>query len=115
MIDKSYLVWGPSGIEEVLCLRCGNTVRIIAAGTLTSRDGRKFDVNKLMDLPNYRSGPRIKINTINGESHINPIICSDCEGKEIDPEEVLKQYKDQWLKSAITEEDISKINAITLG
>lgn len=115
MIDKSYILYGPQGIEEVYCLNCGEIVRIRAAGTLTSRDGRKFDVNELMSLPTYRKGPSVKVNTVKGPTVMHAIICSKCEGKEIDKAGVLKQYKDDMLKSAMTDEQRAVINSFELG
>jgi hypothetical protein len=115
MYDQDYIIYGPAGIEEVKCLVCGAPVRILAGGTLTARDGRQFEVNRLMDLPTYRMGPDIKIIIEGNESNINPIICKDCVGKEINPERVLEQYKFGWLKSVKSDEERNRINNITLG
>jgi hypothetical protein len=115
MIDKPYILYSKAGIEEVYCLNCGTTVRIRAAGVLTSRDGRKFDVSNVITLPNYRSGEKILIKTHNSKGYINPILCKDCIDKPIDKEGVLNKYKEDFLLNAKTEEEREKIKLMEIG
>lgn len=93
-----YIVYDKNRIISVRCMNCKTEVQTLATGTLYTREGKPVEVSQVFPLNNLSKGKPISIvNQVSGQkSFIEPILCKDCVGKELDVNEIIEQVKLGW-------------------
>ncbi len=103
LYPPSYVVYEDGKLVKVLCQRCGEPIREIASGELTTRSGKKFHSQELIDLSNLCRGESIPIITAGVRSNFQPMLCTDCQGQDLDKQRIIEQLMDGWKQEKIAE------------
>ena len=95
---EDYIEFDKYGLKEVRCMLCGTVVADRQYNEIPDPrdDNKTINVMSVERNSSWKQPQKVEIEIDDLRSYVEPIVCANCEDKDLNSETILEQIKKGW-------------------